>query len=276
MQVAYSNPPTSAKEMLLAAARGTEGVLEDPPPKIRVVQIDDPLMGYEADLWIGDYAIAPRVFSDFGSLVWYQSHRMEVPLPSPAYDLYHHDPIQEALDAEVTQEEIVERLSASPLLRDIPSSDLHIAAGASRAVRFARGEVIVAADTLERGAFVIWRGSARLVNTGAPSRFIDLRDGDLFTPLTGAGLSGRWYELVALSDCEMVIVETEAAGTLASRNPEIAAIFNRMSASRIRRLDPNETLLDLDDELDPMRLDSVPLVSDGVPDGPPAEPKAES
>ncbi|MGI9529366.1 MAG: mechanosensitive ion channel family protein, partial [Acidimicrobiia bacterium] len=81
VQVAYANPPTSAKEMLLAAARATEGVLADPPPNIRVVQIDDPLMGYEADLWIDDFAIAPRVFTDFGSLVWYMSNRMEVPLP---------------------------------------------------------------------------------------------------------------------------------------------------------------------------------------------------
>ena len=42
LQVAYSNPPTNATEMLLAAARATKGVLADPPPVVRVVQIDDP------------------------------------------------------------------------------------------------------------------------------------------------------------------------------------------------------------------------------------------
>ena len=101
VQVAYSNPPTMAKEMLLAAALATEGVLEDPPPDIKVRQTDDPLMGYEAQMWIEDYTNAPRVKSDFGALIWYQSHRMDVPLPSPAFDLYHHDPIQEAADAEL-------------------------------------------------------------------------------------------------------------------------------------------------------------------------------
>ena len=91
VQVAYVNPPTLAKAMLLDAAHGTPGVLSDPPPNVAVVQIDDPLMGYEVHLWIDDFAIEPRVKSDFGSLVWYQSNRHGVPLPSPAQDLYLYD-----------------------------------------------------------------------------------------------------------------------------------------------------------------------------------------
>ncbi|MEQ9164591.1 MAG: mechanosensitive ion channel, partial [Ilumatobacter fluminis] len=41
VQVAYVNSPTDAKEMLLAAARSTPGVLAEPPPNAVVVQIDD-------------------------------------------------------------------------------------------------------------------------------------------------------------------------------------------------------------------------------------------
>ena len=73
VQVAFVNPPTLAKEMLLDAARSTPGVLADPAPGVRVVQIDDPLMGYEVDLWVDDFETAPKVESDFGSLVWYFS-----------------------------------------------------------------------------------------------------------------------------------------------------------------------------------------------------------
>jgi small-conductance mechanosensitive channel len=91
VQVAYVNPPTLAKAMLLDAAAGTPGVLNDPAPVVRVTQIDDPLMGYEVHMWIDDYAIAPSVATDFGTLVWYQSHRHGVPLPSPAQDLYLYD-----------------------------------------------------------------------------------------------------------------------------------------------------------------------------------------
>ena len=49
VQVAYVNPPTLAKAMLLDAARNTPGVLEEPAPYVAVTQIDDPLMGYLSD-----------------------------------------------------------------------------------------------------------------------------------------------------------------------------------------------------------------------------------
>ena len=76
-------------------------------------------MGYEAQMWIEDYTYAPRVKSDFGSLIWYQSHRMEVPLPSPAFDLYHHDPIQEVADAALSVEDLAERIRQTPALSEI-------------------------------------------------------------------------------------------------------------------------------------------------------------
>ena len=54
----------TARSMLVAAAAATPGVLEDPPPTAVVVQIDDPLMGYEVHMWIDDYSIVPRVRSE--------------------------------------------------------------------------------------------------------------------------------------------------------------------------------------------------------------------
>ena len=84
VSVAFVNPPTLAKDMLLDAALATPGVLLDPPPVVKVIMVDDPLMGYEAQMWIEDFKTAPQVESDFGALVWYQSHRHNVPLPSPA------------------------------------------------------------------------------------------------------------------------------------------------------------------------------------------------
>jgi small-conductance mechanosensitive channel/CRP-like cAMP-binding protein len=240
VQVAYANPPTSAKEMLLAAARATRGVLDDPPPRIRVVQIDDPLMGYEADLWIDDYAIAPRVFSDFGSLVWYQSNRMGVPLPSPAYDLFHHDPIQEAADAEVGVEQRDERIRRSPMLRELSDVDIRRLAEAARAVRFSRGEKILTGGVVDRNTYVLWHGSARIVDPQNSGRFVELNDGDVFGFLSRSSRSGEPPDVIAVSDCEIVIINAEAAGAVASRNPSLIEAMNQIAISRTRRLDPAE------------------------------------
>ncbi|MBT8240676.1 MAG: mechanosensitive ion channel family protein, partial [Acidimicrobiia bacterium] len=91
VQIERSAPPTAAIEMLNDAARSTPGVVADPPPFAVVTQIADPVVDYEAKMWIEDYAIAPRVKADLGALVWYLTYRHDVPLPNPAQDLYLFD-----------------------------------------------------------------------------------------------------------------------------------------------------------------------------------------
>ena len=236
VQVAYANPPTAAKEMLLAAARATPGVLEEPPPSIRVVQIDDPLMGYEADLWIDDFAIAPRVFSEFGSLVWYHSNRMGVPLPSPAYDLFHHDPIREAGDAEIGPEELADALRATAYFSVLAEDDIRELGRNAVQVRYRRGEVIVPEGERHPNVYVVREGTARIVDTLDRRRFIDLETGEAFGFVgPTAGWTAR-PEVLAIDDCELIEVDPVVAGAVASRNPELSQIINKVVTSRTRRL----------------------------------------
>ncbi len=246
LQVAYSNPPTRAKEMLLAAARATEGVLDDPAPTIRVKQIDDPLMGYQAQLWIDDYTIAPRVASDFGSLVWYMSHRMDVPLPSPAYDLYHHDPIQEAKDAELTLDSLVERIRRAPLLSDLDQTDIEQLASAARGVRFSKGEIILSGGHSSPDRYVLWEGRARIVAADPLGGFVDISDGDVFG-LTNQPIRGEEPpQVVALTDCEVVVLGAEAVGAVTSRNPQLTQALGRVAAARRQRMaTPSEVVVDV-------------------------------
>lgn len=236
VQVAFANPPTSAIEMLLAAARATPGVLDDPPPSVRVVQIDDPLMGYEADLWIDDFAIAPRVFSDFGALVWYHSERMGVPLPSPAYDIFHHDPVQEAADAEIGPPERRERLRSVPYLADLADEDVATLAADAAVVRFQRGETIVRPGITDRRVFILWEGRARITDPDRPTSFVELGPGDLF------GLLSRTRDrtppaVSAETDCEVMVLDEDAVGVVASRNPALAEAVRTLAANRLRRLE---------------------------------------
>lgn len=237
LQVAYSNPPTRAIEMLMAAARATEGVLEDPPPEIRVVQIDDPLMGYEAHLWVDDYAIVPRVKSDFGALVWYLSHRMDVPLPSPAFDLYHHDPIQEAADAMPTPSQVEAWIRRVPQFTDLPAADVAELARSSRLHRYRAGELILAAGIPARDLRVIVDGQATLeIDTGGAS--VGLGPGDVFG-LLGRSAAGRTDPSVrASTDCEVLVIDAEAAGAVTSRNPAVTDSLNQLMMWRMRRLAP--------------------------------------
>jgi small-conductance mechanosensitive channel len=239
VQVAFVNPPTLAKDMLLAAARTTDGVLADPPPAVRIVQIDDPLMGYEVHMWIDDYAIAPRVATEFGRNVWYQSHRHDVPLPSPAQDLYLYDGVEAGLAGKPDSDEIRRRLTQSPLLSQLGDDDLDRIAKASRPARFAEGETVLEASRESREPYVLWQGRARMVATGPHDEIVDVGEiveGDVFGLV---GRSAQWPappRIVAVTDCEVLIIDQEVAQEIISKDPALAGVLNQMLASRRRRL----------------------------------------
>ncbi len=238
VQVAFSNPPTNAKEMLVAAARATPGVRADPPPAALVVQIDDPLMGYVVHLWIDDYTRAPTIASDFGSLVWYHSHRHEVPLPSPAQDLYLHDGEQAATADRVDRVDLLARLRRSPMLAPLDGDVVDALADAARARRYARGEMIVATGP-DPDLCLLHRGRAALVlhdDAGGDEPVVDLVEGDLFGLVDHPVVDGLRPAVVAVDDCEVVAITADVAGPVISRTPQLADGLDQVVAARQRRI----------------------------------------
>ncbi len=240
VQVAYVSPPTLAREMLLEAARATPGVLADPPPSVAVVQIDDPVMGYEVHLWIDDFRDAPQVSSTFGSLVWYASHRHNVPLPSPAQDLYIYDGVEAGESGIPDRAEIRGRLRVSPLLDQLDEDALDRLAASARAERFAENEVILEAGRDNPGLHVLWAGSAGMSiegDEGSSLRIADFGPGDVFGLV---GRSDKWPQpprTVAISDCEVVIIDNATAQSVTSHNPALASALNQVINARRRRID---------------------------------------
>jgi small-conductance mechanosensitive channel/CRP-like cAMP-binding protein len=241
VQVAFKNAPTLAKDMLLDAARGTPNVRSDPPPAVRVVQIDDPLMSYEVDLWIDDFADQPRVLSDFGSLVWYQSHRHNVPLPSPAQDLYLWDGPTELATGTPATSTLRRQLADSPFLESLPDADIDRMAHVARAQRYAVGEMMIAPGATHRDLMVLVEGAAELVlvaDDGSDELIVaTANDGDLIGLLSGERVPGYALGLRAVSDCEVLLVDGDTASDIGSRHADLAAALDRMATTRRRRIE---------------------------------------
>ncbi len=240
VQVAYSNPPTLAKEMLLDAARSTPGVLEEPPPDVKVVTVDDPLMTYDIQMWIDDHKDSPRIRSDFGSLVWYASHRHDVPLPSPAYDLYMYDGVRTTEESKPTRAEVRRRVSVSPLISQLDDADIDRIAADAQPMRFARGEVIIDGRTSSRDLYILAEGAARIVVSapdGATLNIAELATGEVFGVIGTAPTRQERPGVVAVTDCEVVVVNEAVAAEVASRTPELSTVFNRVVKAWERRLD---------------------------------------
>lgn len=238
IQVAFVNPPTLAKEMLIDAALGTEGVLASPPPEAIVTAISDPLVDYAVHLWVDDYAVVPRVTSDFASLVWYQSQRHDVPLPNPAQDLFIYDGPSSGDAAAPGPAEIRNALTGSPLLASVDDADLDRLAQATTFARYATGELISDSSSASHDLVVIVEGHARVVlrkHDGSDVTFGELSDGDI------AGLPGEQplkdhdIGVRAVTDCQVATVATDTIEEVASRSVDLAAALNRTSSLRRRR-----------------------------------------
>jgi small-conductance mechanosensitive channel len=239
LQVAFANPPTLAKDMLLDAARSVPGVLLDPAPAVLVTAIDDPLMGYDVHLWVDDYAIVPRVRSDFGALVWYQSRRHDVPLPSPAQDIFIHDPVAEARAAEPTLAELRDALCSSPLLAQLPDNDLDRLVGGARLARFRAGELMVDSSAENRDLLVVIDGAAQfvLLEPGFDEATVgDVGSGDIVGLLDARRGDDRIVAVRASTDCDVVVLSGDVVSEVGSRNAEMVDAFNRLVTQRRRRV----------------------------------------
>ncbi|MDH3753847.1 MAG: mechanosensitive ion channel family protein [Acidimicrobiia bacterium] len=239
VQIERTAPPTAAIEMLVDAARSTPGVVEDPPPFARVTQIADPVVDYQASMWIDDYTIAPRVKADFGALVWYLSYRHDVPLPNPAQDLYLFDGTKTAIESQITAADIRRRIVDTPLLADLDDDVLDQLAAAASIGQYRRGETIIA-EGAQRNVLLLHEGRARLVlrREGAEDLdVVDIEAGEVFGVLDEPPETDRAALVVAMTDCDVVTIPPEAAGRVISLAPELAAVLEQLAVTRRRRIE---------------------------------------
>ncbi len=237
VQIERTAPPTAAKAMLIEAARSTAGVVSDPPPVVFVTNIADPVVDYQAYMWIDDYSIRPQVQADFSALVWYLSYRHGVPLPNPAQDLYLFDGNAAALASQVSSADVRRALLGAPLLAEASDDVLDDLASASTIDTYQVGEVIIAPGVVD-GLHILDSGHARLVLQTADLGDLDVLEhtaGEFLGVLGSLGDAGHRAVVVASTDCRVVRVPSAAAAGALTASPGLAAALDQLTLSRRRR-----------------------------------------
>ncbi|MDG1188860.1 MAG: mechanosensitive ion channel family protein [Ilumatobacter sp.] len=238
VQIDRSAPPTTAIAMLVDAARSTPGIVEDPPPFAQVTQIADPVVDYEASMWIEDYSLAPQVEADFGALVWYLSYRHDVPLPNPAQDVYFFDGAKAAIESRVTAAEVRQRIADIPLVAALDDDALDKLAAVASISQYRSGETIIEEGT-QRDLLLMHSGRARLVLRRADLEdlnVVDIEAGEAFGVLSESPVSDRAL-VVATTDCEVLRIPPEGAGRAIAIAPDLANVLDQLAATRRRRIE---------------------------------------
>jgi len=81
--VHYKTPPYRAREALLQAAAGVEGILDRPSADVFVADFGDSAIVYELRVWIADMGPARRIESDVRARVWEEFRRRGIVIPFP-------------------------------------------------------------------------------------------------------------------------------------------------------------------------------------------------
>jgi small-conductance mechanosensitive channel/CRP-like cAMP-binding protein len=238
VQIERSAPPTKAIEMLLDAARSTPGVVADPAPFARVTLIADPVVDYEASMWIDDYSQAPQVKADFAALVWYMTYRHDVPLPNPAQDLYLFDGAKVAIESQVTTADIRRRIVEMPLVAGLDDDALDKLAAVATIGQYQQGETIIEEGT-QNDLFFMHTGRARLLlrrDNAEDLNVVDLEAGEAFGVLDKPPDSDRAL-IVAATDCEVIQIPPEGASRAIALAPDLANLLEQLAVTRRRRIE---------------------------------------
>jgi small-conductance mechanosensitive channel len=238
VQIERSAPPTKAIEMLLDAARSTPGVVADPAPFARVTLIADPVVDYEASMWIDDYSQAPQVKADFAALVWYMTYRHDVPLPNPAQDLYLFDGAKVAIESQVTTADIRRRIVEMPLVAGLDDDALDKLAAVATIGQYQQGETIIEEGT-QNDLLLMHTGRARLLlrrDNAEDLNVVDLEAGEAFGVLDKPPDSDRAL-IVAATDCEVIQIPPEGASRAIALAPDLANLLEQLAVTRRRRIE---------------------------------------
>jgi small-conductance mechanosensitive channel/CRP-like cAMP-binding protein len=238
VQIDRSAPPTRAIEMLLDAARSTPGVVEDPPPFARVTLIADPVVDYQASMWIDDYTRAPQVKADFAALVWYLTYRHDVPLPNPAQDVFIFDGAKAAIEAHVTTADIRRRIVDMPLVAGLDDDALDKLAAVATVGQYQSGETIIEEGT-QNDLLLMNTGRARLLlrrDNAEDLNVVDIEAGEAFGVLDEPPDSDHAL-IVAVTDCEVVRIPPEGASRAMALAPDLANVLEQLAVTRRRRIE---------------------------------------
>ncbi len=85
--VSYDSDPVQVRDLLLEAANGHSGVLENPKPLVYFTEFGDSSLNFRLLAWINEAFNTPQVKSDLHYCVWSVLKEHEIEIPFPQRDL---------------------------------------------------------------------------------------------------------------------------------------------------------------------------------------------
>lgn len=213
----YRDPPNKVHQVLLELAADTEGVLAEPPPKVRTTGYGDSAIQYVLIYRVREEGRG-KVRSALLTRLWYLARRHGLTIPYPIRVNLDHP---QSTPFEAPPPSPQEQMARFPRIPPMPET---LAAASATPRVFGKGEVIFKVGDPLDGVYLVIAGavSLQLPGTGGGSELAVIRAGEFFGL---AGMYGRQpaeSKAVALEDCELVLLAPETIRALFEASPRLA------------------------------------------------------
>lgn len=235
--VEYDAPPTRVKDILIACALETQGVVSPPRPICRLTEFGDFSITYELKFWIEDHSIYKDIKADVMARIWYNLRRGGIKIPFPIRDVFMHEgAVKEKARDEMNRQRVEGFLRRASIFEPLDDMGIKTLALSGHFLHFGKGERIVKQGDVGDSLFLILQGGAgvyiKTSDNGTEITVAHLKAGDFFgerSLLTG---EPRSASIVAETDLEVIEIEKANILPVLENNPGIMEELSRRLAER--------------------------------------------
>jgi CRP-like cAMP-binding protein len=234
----YAVPPKRVQNIVVAAIRGSWGVLDTPAPSVVTNAFTERGVEYWLRFFTIEFDKRDGVDGEVRDRVWYGLNRAGIAMPIAVHDVRLRQVSRES-DAEAAGQEAQSRerlLRAVPLFAGLPADALVHLALASRQTAFMANEAIIRQGDAGSELFVVQAGEVSVSvrgNSGQDAELQRLGPGAFFGEMSLLAGDRRAATVRATTDCELLVIDKPALAAVFEGAPELVEVVSNIVASRI-------------------------------------------
>lgn len=233
----YAAPPRRVHAVVLAAIRGSWGVLETPAASIVTNAFTERGVEYWLRFFTVELDKRDGVDGEVRDRIWYSLNRAGIAMPISVHDVRMRQVSRES-EEETAGSEAQSReklLRAVPLFAGLPAKSLSQLALASRLAPFLANEAIIRQGDEGSELFVIQSGEVAVsvhANSGPDTEVKRLGPGAFFGEMSLLAGDRRAATVRTTTDCELLVIDKPAMAAVFEAAPELVEVISQIVASR--------------------------------------------
>ncbi len=235
----YDAPPSVVKEMLLATARETPGVVATPAPDPRTLEFAASSVTYELRVFIDDYDHLTDVRNDLMSRIWYSARRAGIQIPYPITTI-HKTEIPYQHPARDAEERCKEVLRTTELFHELTDSEVDLLAREVSIDRYGKGEILLREGEVGDYFFVILDGTCSVVvasSHGGPIGVAAVGRGDVVGEMALLAGTARSATVRATSEVKAARVGKSSLSALLAQRADLVQVLAHYTAKRATEIE---------------------------------------